>query len=297
MDQPVLADVEVSRAGAALPVVRLPVGEVQLEPANAGVQVLEHLAASVNPLHHLVKHRALFRSEGLEQAGSVVDDANRGRETELRRPLIDRPRVIGVLDAAADHRVDVDVEVGVFGQPLELLVEEAEALLRDLVRLDVVDADLEVVQPGLVQRLDALGGHQVAVGDQARDHAAAPNPSDQGIEIGMQHRLAAAEGDDRSAKGGELVDPREHLRRRDRLRHLVVFVAIAAIDVAATDGDDVHQQRMIRTGEAAQEFAHGTGASAEGRKTWHVATQYIRRLGWARRSGENRGGPSPPVQP
>ena len=82
--QPVLADVEVARAGAALPVVRLAVGEVHLEAADAGVEVLEHLAAAVDPPHHVVEDRALVRAERLEQAGAVVDDADRGREAELR---------------------------------------------------------------------------------------------------------------------------------------------------------------------------------------------------------------------
>ena len=87
-----------------------------------------------------------------------MDDADGRREAELRGALVDRPRVFRVLDATADDRVDVDVEVGVFGQPLQLLVEEAQALLRYFVGFDVVDADLQVVEPGLVQRLDALAG-------------------------------------------------------------------------------------------------------------------------------------------
>ena len=156
--EPVLADVEIACAGAALPVVRLAVGKVHLEAADAGVEVLEDLSASVDPPHHVVEHRALVRAERLEEAGAVVDDADRGGEAELRGAVVDRARVFRVLDAAADHRVDVDVEVGVFGQPLQLLVEQPQALLRDFVRLDVVDADLEVVEPGLVERLDALAG-------------------------------------------------------------------------------------------------------------------------------------------
>ena len=66
-------------------------------------------------------------------------------------------RVFRVPRAAADDRVDVDVERRVLGQPLQLLVEQPQALLRHVVRLDVVDADLQVVEAGVVERLDLLG--------------------------------------------------------------------------------------------------------------------------------------------
>ena len=54
---------------------------------------------------------------------------------------------------------------------LEFFVENFEALLRDFIRLDVVDGDLQVVEAGLVQPLDALGNQEVAVGDHARERA------------------------------------------------------------------------------------------------------------------------------
>ena len=57
---------------------------------------------------------------------------------------------------AAQHRVDVDVKKGVLGQHLQLLVEHLQALLRHVVRHDVVDADLHVIQPGVVQLANPL---------------------------------------------------------------------------------------------------------------------------------------------
>ncbi len=126
---------------------------------------------------------------------------------------VDGARIFRVLDAAADDRVDVDVEVGVLGEPLQLRVEQPQALLRHFVRLDVVDADLQVVEPGVVERGDALGREQVAVGDEPGDHAARADAADQSVEVRVEHRLAAAERDDRRAELGELVDAREHLGR------------------------------------------------------------------------------------
>ena len=89
------------------------------------------------------------------------------------RALVDRPRVLGVLDAAAEHRVDVDVEVGVVAQPLQLLVEQPQALLRDLVRLDVVDADLQEVEARPRSAPRSASAQEVAVGDEPGHHAAA----------------------------------------------------------------------------------------------------------------------------
>ena len=43
---------------------------------------------------------------------------------------------------------------------------------------------------------------------------------------------------------GELVDARDHHVGRDRRRHLVVLVAVAAVDVAAADRDDLDEQRV-----------------------------------------------------
>ena len=134
--------------------------------------------------------------------------------------------------------------VGVVLEILQLLVEDAEALLRDFVGIDVVDADLQEIEPGAVERLDAFRHQKVAVRDQAGHHAAAADVADQLVEVRMQHRLAAAERDDRRAELGQLVDAPLHDVGRHRRRHLVVLVAVAAVDVAAADRDDLDEQRM-----------------------------------------------------
>ena len=171
---------------------------------------------------------------------------------ERPRALVDRPRVFGVLDAAAEHRVDVDVEVGVVAQVLQLLVEHPQALLRDFVGLDVVDADLQEVEAGAVQLLDPLRHQEVAVGDEAGHHARRADVADEVVEIRVEHRLAAAEGHDRRAELGQLVDPPLHRVGRHRRRDLVVLVAVAAVDVAAADRDDLDEQRVRRVDQPAQ---------------------------------------------
>ena len=98
-----------------------------------------------------------------------------------------------IVDAAAHHGIDVHVKIGVLGQQLQLLVEHLQALLRNLVRHDVVDRDLQVLEAGAIQPLDPLGGQQVAVGDHAGDHAVLAHARDDLVQIGMQQRLAAAD--------------------------------------------------------------------------------------------------------
>src|SRR5205085_5059002 len=104
---------------------------------------------------------------------------------------------------------------GVLGDVDELAVEILEALFGDLVGLDVVNADLEVLQPDPVQAPDALGRDVVAVGDEAGDHAAAAYVADDLVEVGVHHRLAARNRDDGRAEVGQAVEPPAHLFQGD----------------------------------------------------------------------------------
>ena len=88
---------------------------------------------------------------------------------EFRSPAGNDHRILRLLDRRSDHRIDVDVEFRILRQPLQLLVEHLQAFLRDLVRQDIVDADLQRIEPGTIQALDAIGGEQEAIGDECRD--------------------------------------------------------------------------------------------------------------------------------
>ena len=112
-------------------------------------------------------------AERLELAVAVVDDADGGGEAEFDGAMGDGERVLGMVDAAAEHGIDIDVKFGVLGKELELLVEHFEAFLRDFVGLGVVDADLQVFKAGAIEALDAVGHQQIAVGDHAGDDAVA----------------------------------------------------------------------------------------------------------------------------
>jgi hypothetical protein len=81
----------------------------------------------------------------------------------------------------------------VIPEVLELLVEQPKALLRDLVGLGVIDADLQEVEPGPVQCLNPAGHEEVSVRDEAGHHAARADVANQVVEIRVEHRLAAAE--------------------------------------------------------------------------------------------------------
>ena len=87
------------------------------------------------------------------------------------------------------------IELRELGQQTKFLIQDLEAFLRDVIRFHVVNADLKVIEPGAVQSLYALGGEQVAVGDQRRDNVGASYPLDHRFQFWMKQRLAAAEGD------------------------------------------------------------------------------------------------------
>src|SRR5271163_3699084 len=97
------------------------------------------------------------------------------------------------MNSTAQYRIDVDVKDRMLGQHLQLLVENFQAFFRDIIRLNVVDTDLQMLQPGVVQLLDAIRHQEIPVGDQSRDHAMAPDMRDQPVKLGMEQRFASAE--------------------------------------------------------------------------------------------------------
>ena len=88
-----------------------------------------------------------------------------------RRAPRDHQRIFGPYDSRSHHGVDIDVELRVLGQPAQPLVQHLQALLRNLVRLDVIDADLEMVQPARLSLWIRFGVQQIPVGNQRRDDA------------------------------------------------------------------------------------------------------------------------------
>src|SRR5262245_55172590 len=128
-----------------------------------------------------------------------MNDAKRTLESQRKRALGDSFRVLRVTDAAADYRIDVHDEVRELGQVLQLLVENFQALERNVIRLDVVDADLKMIEARFIQRLDFLGREKVSVGDHAGDHSVMSNASDDLFDLRMKQGLASADRDDRGS--------------------------------------------------------------------------------------------------
>src|SRR5205807_4614178 len=91
---------------------------------------------------HFVIDAALFFAKRLQLAASVVNDPNGRAEAKCDGALADGERILRITNATADYRVDVHVEVVVFGEQFELAVENFQAFLRDVVRIDIVDGDL-----------------------------------------------------------------------------------------------------------------------------------------------------------
>ena len=131
------------------------------------------------------------------------------------------------------------------GQHLQLSVEYAQALHRGLVGLDVVDADLEVLQAGIVELLNARRTEQVAVRDQAREHAAGADVANQVIQLRVQHGLAAAHRDAADAEIGQGVGAFNQDVESNGRRDMVVLVAVGTGDVATPGRNHVGQDRMV----------------------------------------------------
>src|ERR1039457_1984096 len=138
VNQTFFADIKVTSAGATSPLVGLAVGDIVLEVIEARIILfLERL--------DLKKYGTLFIRKRLQLAVSVMNDANRRGKAKLQRTAADNKRIVGVLHTAADHRVDVYVEVGMFREQLQFLIENLQALLRHVIGIHVVDTDLQMI--------------------------------------------------------------------------------------------------------------------------------------------------------
>src|ERR1700722_17377008 len=177
--QTVFADVEVARAGAATPIVFETLGDIVLKFVDTGERALFER-------DDFFKDFLFSRPERFELSVVVVQDSHRGGESKLDCAVRDGQRIFRVGDAAAQHRIDIDLKFGVLGQQLQFLVEDLQTFLGDVVGLYVVNADLQIFQTSPIQFFDAVGDQQVAVGDHARHDSIFANPGDDGVQVGMQ---------------------------------------------------------------------------------------------------------------
>src|SRR5262245_53883535 len=106
MDEAVFADVEVTRARAAAPVVRPGVSQVVLKLIQPS-----ELLLTAPP--QLFVHLFLDSAERFQLTVPVMNHAERRAEAEFDRAFGHRQRVLRVFNPAADHPTDVDVESAV----------------------------------------------------------------------------------------------------------------------------------------------------------------------------------------
>src|SRR5580704_7700910 len=116
MHQAVFANVQVTRAGAAAPIVGTSFGNVVLEAVDTGEAALAHA------LHFFID-TFLFVIERLELAAAIVNDADGRGKSKLHSAFADGERILRKTHPAAHHGIDVDVKIGVFGQQLQLLIQ------------------------------------------------------------------------------------------------------------------------------------------------------------------------------
>ncbi len=139
-----------------------------------------------------------------------MNEAHCGGQPKFDRTTGHGHRILRIAERAPEHGVHVDAEGRMTGQHRQFLVENLEALLGGLVRRDVVDADLQVVESRIVQAFDPLRTQQVSVRDEPRQRAVQPDTADDDVELWMQQRLAAAELDRGGTETRQIVDPIEH---------------------------------------------------------------------------------------
>jgi len=80
--------------------------------------------------------------------------------------------------------------------------------------------------------------------------------ADDVVELGMGERLAAGDGDDAGSQATQMVDALDHLSERHRLGDLVIFVAIAAGEVAESRRHDLRHYGVAGKGERAAHHQH-----------------------------------------
>src|SRR6266496_4796344 len=146
---------------------------------------------------------------------------------------------------AADYRVDIHVKIGILSQHLQFFVEDFQALLRNVVRIDVVDRNLQPLKAGAVQALDSFRNQQVPIRDHPCHNSVQAHATDNLIQLRMQQRLATADGNHGSPEFTKLIYAAENQIQRHWLGEVVVLVAVFACQITTTHGNKVRQQRMV----------------------------------------------------
>jgi len=125
MNKPVLTDVQVTAARVTAPVVRQPVNEVSLEAVGAD----ESGEGTPRIPGNLFVDSPLTLVKRTKLSTTAVNDPNCAVEAEFSSTLRYGEGLLRPSHATTENRVDIDVELGILGEPLQLLVQDLQALL------------------------------------------------------------------------------------------------------------------------------------------------------------------------
>src|SRR5213080_2635212 len=114
-----------------------------------------------------------------------MDYADSAVEAELHRATGDLQRILSIADRTAQHGVDIDIKFCMHPKPLKFLIQHLQALFRDFIGIDVVDADLQVVETGAVQPPDAFNTQEISIRQQTCKHSTLADAMDHRIHFGM----------------------------------------------------------------------------------------------------------------
>ena len=146
----------------------------------------------------------------------------------------------------------------------QLAVQYFQAFLGHVIRDDVVDTDLHVIQSGSVQSLDPIRTKQVSIGDQTGQHSPLPDSMDQPVKIWMQQWFPATDCDYGRPKCGQPINPAKHLFSGNWGRNFVKFVAVGTREITAPHGDNVGQDWVFRREQALNDHAEFPQAAVAG---------------------------------
>ncbi len=126
--------------------------------------------------------------ETLESTFRIMNQAQCVAESQLCGPQCNSPSVRGVRNVRTDYGVDVDVKLGESGQVPQPFLQRLEVLSSHLVRRDIVNADLKVIQSGLVQEVNHSRTKQQSIREHPGRHLPAPNVRHDFADMRMEQR-------------------------------------------------------------------------------------------------------------
>src|SRR6201987_2609398 len=219
-----------------------------------------------------------------------MNDAHRGGESQVDRAMRHSQSIFRTAHPAAQHGIDVDVKISVFGQQGEFLVEHLQAFLRDIVRHHVVDADLQILEAGTIQPFDAIGYQQISVRNQPGNDSVLADPCDDGVQIRMEQGFAATDRDYPGTHFAEPVDSTEHFLRWNRTRNIVKLVTVGAREITTPRGNDMNQQRVARRNKSLRNHTNGPQPAMGRQRLASNSLCKFHNLRWFSRSPRRRHG-------